>query len=276
MLSAHSVIHILFTSALSSYVVYYQYPPLWCPFISPHLFIPSLPHFTHWLSPVPTPPKSSLPHPSALSSLSSSLFVFLIHSPLGCLAPLSSWVERKRSEQHCRRCGRRLMTRGYEQARNPSRVEDEREDDIPIKRYARTQMEKSMHAPTCTKSDKPRQRHAHRRDTAIFNVPVWLMSPESPCLGCKSLDFCSSLFCLVVIWEQMRTHTHLLTLPHKPLQLLWWKSHRQVWKSEGSGWIRSCIVQTLTCICFVRTCYVDNDCCILTVNIRYVDTWHSS
>lgn len=72
---------------------------------------------------------------------------------------------------------------------------------------------------------KPRQRHAHRRDTAIFNVPVWLMSPESPCLGCKSLDFCSSLFCLVIIWEQTCTHTctHMLTVPHKPLQLLWWK-----------------------------------------------------
>lgn len=116
------------------------------------------------------------------------------------------------------------------------------------------QTRESIHAPTCTKWDKPRRRHAHRRDTAIFNVPVWLMSPESPCLGCKSLDFCSSLFCLVVIWEQTRAHsctrahTHMLTLPHKPLQLLWWKSHRQV---EWRQWLS--FVQTLTCFCFVCT-----------------------
>ena len=67
-------------------------------------------------SPVPTPPKSSLPHLSPNSSPLSHPFSTL---------PLSLSV-LGRSEQHCRCCGHRLMTRGCEQAKNPSRVKDER------------------------------------------------------------------------------------------------------------------------------------------------------
>lgn len=89
---------------------------------------------------------------------------------------------------------------------------------------------------------KPILRHEHGGDTAIFNVPVWLMSPESPCFGYKSLDFCSSLFCLVFIWEQMRacpcTYTHTRTCSHCLINLYsYYDGNCTGMWSEGSGWI---------------------------------------
>lgn len=193
--SAHSVIHISFKSTLSSYAVHYQYPPT--PHMTPiHLSSPILTLFAPFhslaLSDHLSPPllnQVSLIYQTP-SSLSSPLSVFLIHSPLWRRVPPSR-AEQNGSERRCC-CGRWLTARGCEQAKNPSRVRKEREDDTPFRRSARAFAQPEMgtcacvqtpsavlagagasgHVATFTKPDEPGRRHAHRRDTAIFNVPV--------------------------------------------------------------------------------------------------------
>lgn len=94
--TVHTVSHIFFTSTCSSYAVYYYRPiPLTRhPFISPRLFLPSLPHFT-WRSqrsPVPTPSWIELSHPSLI-------FTFFCASHLFPTMVLSFLVELSRSER---------------------------------------------------------------------------------------------------------------------------------------------------------------------------------
>lgn len=101
------------------WAVCYRYspiPPSWRPFISPHLFLPSAPHFTRLaLTCLPPPPKSSIPHLSPRFPPPSRSHPF-------SATPLSSSVfeQRKKCDPHRSCRGHRLiMTRSRETSGTP-------------------------------------------------------------------------------------------------------------------------------------------------------------
>lgn len=131
--TVHTVSPIFFTSTCSSYAVYYYRPiPLTRhPFISPHLFLPSLPHFTCRLSEIAFPyPILNRAQPSF------SKLTFFCASHLFPTMLLSFLVELSRSERkkppHCSCCGHWLMKGGCDSAKKPLKIGEDREDEIPI------------------------------------------------------------------------------------------------------------------------------------------------
>lgn len=132
--TVHTVSPIFFTSTCSSYAVYYYRPiPLTRhPFISPHLFLPSLPHFTCRLSEIAFPyPILNRAQPSF-----SYLHLFLCFTSIPhYVAKLPCWAEqigKKERKTHCSCCGHWLMKGGCDSAKKPLKIGEDREDEIPI------------------------------------------------------------------------------------------------------------------------------------------------
>ena len=278
--SAQSVPHIFLSSILSSYAVYYHYPSIpsiWRPFISPHLFLPPSPRFprsalSEHLSSPPlnqAPPRLSYPQSflSFLTILTNLLWASFV---LGCTEQIrnntaaavvaGSWQETVMSllwdvyiYKH-----KRTFTQTQKRKRSLSHCYN------VITKYACTLMHKV--------------RLTHREAQCIKAILQYLMFLCDPCpltahASAVDLWTFAALFCLVVIWEQAyrhthahsrtHTHTHRHTSTHthtcSPCLINFYNYYDRNctgrW-SEGSGWIQICIVQTLTCICFVCTALV--------------------